>query len=434
MRLGQSVDAAGAAPRSSAPSSLSAWIRSHALLIAASATVVVVGMGLSIVDFPFFRHGQWYVSVDNWSPVLQARFVYFGATGAVFQGDVATSALPGLAILYAPFVALGDHLHLIQGAPWPVARPSMWLVVGPEALAIGSFLVWGVDTLAAQIGVARERRRAMTVVLALLVVIQIVLIAGHPEDCAALGLLCYALAAHLRGDHEKVGWWLAAALLMQTWVVLVCPLLLFATPRGRRFGMAARAALFPGLLFLICLAATPSDTWRQVVSAQPMVTSGQHTPWYAVAPRLARYGKVAGAPSRRWATALAFLLGLGGMRRPSSRVLLIATAAVLLLRPLFETSDWAYFSMPGLVLAMVLASTSARRRSWWTVVAATVILCGPTYGYSDSPQLNDWLFISLLAIVNGAVLAASAVMARAPGDTPPIEGRMVSQIIATTSA
>jgi hypothetical protein len=389
------------------------------MLLAVSVAVVVVGMALCLVGFPEFRSRWWYIAGDNWFPVLQARFVYFGATGVVFQGNVATSALPGLAILYAPAVALGDHLRLVQGLPYPVPRPTLWLVVGPEAFAIASFLVWGVDALATQIGVLRSRRRVIALMLAFFVVIPTVQIAGHPEDCAALGLLCYALAAHLRGDHHKVGWWLAAAALMQTWIVLLCPLLLFATPYGRRFGMAARALLIPGVVFLLCLVGAPSDTWRQVVSEQPMVTSGQHTPWYAIAPRLTQYQRVAGAPSRRWGTLVAVLLGLVGLRRPSPRMLLVVASAILLLRPFFETSDWGYFSMPGLVLAGVLAATTTRRHWWWVFIVAVVALSAPTYGYLyAAPQLNSWLFILLLAIVDGAVLAASVVLSRVRAPSP----------------
>lgn len=322
-------------------------------------------------------------------------------------------------------MAIGDHLHLVQGVPYAIPHPTMWLIVGPEAFAIGSVLVWGVDALAVQLGVSRERRQVLIVVLALFVVMQVVQLAGHPEDCAALGLLCYALAAHLRGDHDKVGWWLSAAVSMQIWVLLAFPLLLFANPQGRRLAMAVRAALFPCFIFFICLATMPSDTWRQVVSEQPMITGGQRTPWYAVAPRLVAYGRVAGAPSRRWATVLATFVGLVGLRRPSGRTVLIAASAIFLVRPVFETSDWAYFSMPGLVLAVVLAATT-NRRSWWALLAAAVIICAPTYGYSYIPLLNPWLFLALLFAVNSAVLAVSVMLSRSPA-TAEVGPESVSQ-------
>jgi hypothetical protein len=269
----------------------------------------------------------------------------------------------------------------------------------------------------------------MTVVLGLFVVVPVVEIAGHPEDCAAVGLLCYALAAHLRGDHNKVGWWLSAAILMQTWVVLVCPVLLLATPYGRRLQMAGRALLFPAAVFVICLAGTPSATWRQVVAKQPMMTGGQHTPWYSIAPRLPHYQRVAGAPSRRWAAVLALLVSLVVSRRPSSRVVLLATAFVLLLRPLFETSDWGYFSMPGLILAGVIAATTTRRLWWWVLLFGIVALCAPTYGYTYVPPLNGWLFAVLLLVANVGVLSASAAMTRHADRVASVSPRLTPVVV-----
>lgn len=401
------------------------WLRTHAWQLACSAAVAMIGMALSFVDFPFFASGRWFVAGDDWYVVLQARFVYFGATGAVYEHNVATSALPGLAVLYAPAVALGDHLGLVQGVPYFVAHPTMWLTVGPVAFAVGSVLLWGVDALAAELDVPASRRRLLAATLGVLVVVPVVELAGHPEDCATLGLLCFALAAHLRGEHHKVGWWLAAAILMQTWVLLACPLLLFATPRGKRFAMAARAASFPLIVFAVCLAADPADTWRQVVAVQPMTRTGQHTPWYGIAPRLASYRRVAGASSRRWGTLLSAAGGTAiALRRPSPRATLLAASAILLVRPLFETSDWGYFSMPGLVLALVIAARD-RSRSWYVLLGAVVVLSEPTYGYAYFPRIPPWIFFSFVAVANFAVLwattrASRRAFRRAPADPAPV--------------
>lgn len=54
---------------------LLAWVRSHSLLIMASVTIVVVGMTLCLVGFPYFSPPGWFLSRDLWSRVLQARFV-----------------------------------------------------------------------------------------------------------------------------------------------------------------------------------------------------------------------------------------------------------------------------------------------------------------------------------------------------------------------
>ena len=396
------------------------WARRHALVLAVSVSVPVAGMALFFVGFPFFHPGTWYVDQDHWYAIQQARFVYFGATGAVYESNSYTSALPGLPILYAPAVALADHLNLVQGVPYFVKHPTMWLAVGPEAYAVGSFMVWGIDALAAQLGVPTSRRRLLVVSTGLLVVLPAVDLAGHPEDCAALGMLCFALAAHLRGEDRKVGWWLSAAILMQTWVLLVCPVLFFATPSGRRVGMAVRAALFPVLVFSACLAATPALAWRQVVSVQPMPRDGQFTPWYAIAPRLARHHEVAGESSRRWAALLAAALGSIGLRRPSPRTVLLIASGVLLVRPLFETSDWGYYSMPGLVLAAVVAAASPRR-SWYWLLGAAVVLSGPTYGYWYLPRMSPWLFLAVLAASSAGVLAWSAHVTKQAlaGPSPP---------------
>jgi len=124
---------------------------------------------------------------------------------------------------------------------------------------------------------------------------------------------------------------------------------------------------------------------------------------------------------------LAVLIGFVGLRRPSPRVLLIVASAILLMRPLFETSDWAYFSMPGLVLAVVLAATTRRRFAWWAMIGAVVVLCAPTYGYTYLPHLNDWVFWLTLALVNAAVLAASARLTRGLGGPQPTVDRIAGE-------
>lgn len=374
-------------------------------------------MALSLRDFPYFDLRGWGVSPDHWNAVLQARYVYYGATGAIYENNFTVSALPGLPILYAPAVALGDHVGLVQGYPYVIPHPTMWLLIGPEAFAIGSVMVWGVDALVAQLGVSSFRRRALTIALAAFVVIPVVQTFGHPEDCAATGLVCFALTAHLRGEYPRVGWWLSAAILMQSWALLACPLLLLATPAGRRFGVAVRAALFPAAVFLLCLAGTSSATWRQVVSQQPMPTDGQFTPWYAIATHLhiPHYRRVVGASSRRWGTVVAILIGLTGLRRPSGRLVVGATAAVFLIRPLFETSDWGYFSMPGLVMATVLAATS-RRRLWYVLLGAAVVLAEPSYGLWYFPEIDKWTFLAILILTNGSILAAAVLLTRRTAD------------------
>jgi hypothetical protein len=113
--------------------------------------------------------------------------------------------------------------------------------------------------------------------------------------------------------------------------------------------------------------------------------------------------------------------------------LLVATSGLLLLRPLFETSDWGYFSMAGLILSVVLAATTARRLSWWMLFVAAILLCGPTYGYTYVPQLNDWLFILLLGIVNAVVLATSAALGRIPSALPSIPDQVSGDVVAGAS-
>ena len=89
--------------------------------------------------------------------------------------------------------------------------------------------------------------------------------------------------------------------------------------------------------------------------------------------------------------------------------------------------------MPGLVLAMVVGATTTRR-AWWVLVAVTVALSAPTYGYTDIPGLNDWLFLVLLAIANVTVFVFSAVLARTPDVSPTVPDRMDGDTAAMASS
>ncbi|MGH7442625.1 MAG: hypothetical protein ACREKE_08145, partial [bacterium] len=60
-----------------------------------------------------------------------ARFIDHGAYPFLYQARNGFDALPLPALLMAPVVALGDHLHLVEGYPEPVLHPTMWLIVGP---------------------------------------------------------------------------------------------------------------------------------------------------------------------------------------------------------------------------------------------------------------------------------------------------------------
>jgi hypothetical protein len=143
-------------------------------------------------------------SRDFWDAVAAARYVANGALGYVYESDRQLTALPLYPILLAPLVAIGQALRLSE-PPAPTA--TMYLLLAPFTVGLATPLLQQVRGLVrdARAGASALSAQVWT---ALLVGVPVLVVTGHGEDVLALLLL---LAAVRLAGRER---WAAAGSLL----------------------------------------------------------------------------------------------------------------------------------------------------------------------------------------------------------------------------
>ena len=374
------------------------------------AAVALITVGLCFFAtfwLPGLLGDQTWLGLGDLSATVQsAQFVANGGLPWVYSVNVAFLPLPGMLVLLAPAVALGDHFNLNNAYPIALAHPSMWIVVTPVIFVTGATSILGVDYLADTLRVSQARRRIIAVTVALLVVLPTCCWAGHPEDLLCLGLSATALALILRQRHTGAAVILALAILTQPWAGLLVPLALVCAPSGARLRSLIYSCLAPGATALLLLATDFHDAYRSLV-IQPMPSShGQRLPWWSLAhqtrivtdagPALVRVGSVP--------RAIAVLIAVGAavaIRRQLTPQRIIAVAALALLaRGIFETQVWPYYLAPGAVFLIVGAGAFTARGSWrWPAGAvAALVFYGSLAGAYAREAFPSWLALAMLVL------------------------------------
>lgn len=341
----------------------------------------------------------WIMSADVWSTTASAQYVSFGGLGSIYSLHPFYSALPGFLMLMAPVVALGDHLGLVTGYPFPLARAPMWLVVGPFFFVCGSTAVPAVDYLAQTLAISQRRRKMLTVMVAF-VAGPTAGIFGHPEDILALGLCCVALAWLLQGRVAGAAVTLSLAVLMQTWAVLLIPILVAATPAGGRVRALFRSAALPAAVGIALLALDWPDA-STVLLHEPMTGRGQHLPWWGLAGHVmtTQLGHpleaVTGSSTRSLALVTAVLAGWYVIRRATPERIMLATAVALYARGLFETEFWPYYLAPAAVFFAISGALATRG----SAKRLAVVLTGAGLLYASAPMsYNGIQYPAILAL------------------------------------
>jgi hypothetical protein len=393
----------------------------------AAAGAVAVACFVSFVIGPAVGLG-WMEGGDTWLTTSSAQYVSFGGLGYVYSVNHAYLALPGFLVLYAPVVALGDRLGLATGYPFPLAHPTMWYVAGPFFFICGATAILGTDYLACTLGVARPRRRVLAVAGALLLVWPIAGLAGHPEDLLALALVCWSLGLHLRGRPYQSAAILALAVLTQTWAGLLIPVMVAASPAGRRIGFLLRSAVAPALTGLVLLSLDWRDASLDIIR-QPMMDpahlglqslAGQVLPWYHLAQRVTvgpggqtLHGLV-GSTSRLGAVVVALAAAAYAYRRPGPPALLLAASVTCLGRVLFEVEYWPYYVAPAAVLLVLhaCAARPVRDRALVASVAGAFVLLVHSATLYWRWHFNEFTAMGIL--VGAGALALLPVLRRQP--------------------
>lgn len=364
----------------------------------------------------------WLMSGDVWWTVNSAQYVSYGGAGVVYAANPFYSALPGFPYLLAPLVALGDALHLSVSHPYWLPYPKMWLLVGPFFFVCGSTVVLGVDYLADTLAIARRRRRWLCAAVTVLVVWPTPGLAGHPEDLLALALACVSFALLFRGRLTGAALVLSAAVIFQTWAGLLIPVLIAASPPGRRVAALLRSSLAPASLGLALLALDYKHASRDLLG-QPMPNRGQLLPWHLIAGHISvtvggsSTPMMVGSTSRSAAVVVAVLAAVAIRRRAEPRLVMAAAAAALFARGFFETEFWPYYLAPAAVfLALLVAEAtagSARRLAVGSAGACLLYFSAPLSYLGIA--YNDFLALAVMTACGSLCFGAARPVLDAAG-------------------
>ena len=363
-------------------------------------SAVYVALGLVY----FFRWGAvgqhtqalWISPQDLWITYFSSSQLAHGHFGAIYQGNVSFVEFPGILLLLAPFGALSNSFHtavleITKGGPVPavgfaaraqnvpflnaqelhfhgttyVTHPQWVAVVDPYALLLSCTALFACDALAERLQVSRPRRAILCAAEAVLLW-NVTVWWGHPEDAVAVALAVYALISAMDRRFTKAGWLFGAAIAFQPLVLLMLPVLLGLAGKERSVGLALRSVTPTAVLIAFPLIANPDSTFHALLD-QPSSPAVNHaTPWTALSPVLVRHPvlTVAAGPVRAIALLLAVGLGIWVYRRWRERPELLAwaCAAALALRSYTESVMTDYYSWAALAVGLIVACRASQRR------------------------------------------------------------------------
>lgn len=381
--------------------------------LAASAVYVVVGL-VYVFGWGSIAHhtpSQWISPQDLWITYYASSLLAHGHVGAIYRTDVSFVEFPGILVALAPLGALSSSLtttvlqvtgnqtapaqgislraanipflnaqkfHL-AGATY-VTHPQWVILVVPYVLVLSCTALFACDALAERLHVTGPRRAALCAAEAVLLW-NVTLWWGHPEDAVAVAFALYALVLALDGRYAGAGWLMGAAIAFQPLVLLMLPVLLAMAGLRRGVGLSVRAAVPAFVLLLGPLIANPRATLHALIDQPSSPILNRTTPWTALSPGLGGHGgalDVAAGPIRLIAIALAIGLGFYVARRWLERPEMIvwACALALALRSYTESVMTDYYAWAAVAVAAVVATRASIQRFSMAVglaVATTIV-------------------------------------------------------------
>jgi hypothetical protein len=350
-------------------------LRRRSWPIAITVVSVVTGMAYCLAWAPLVRHlHYWVVPADIWTAFRSAHFVGWGDLGGVYAGGTGLVTFPGILLPLAPLAMLSGALGLSESFPYTLNHPTAWLLLGPYEILISCSALFACDALAERLGVSQGRRRLLCVAQGI-VLWNVSVVWGHPEDALAVALAVYALVLAFDGRWSGTGWLFGAAIATQPVVVLMLPVMLALAGRKRTLALLVRFTLPSVLLLAAPLAAEFHATAHALIDQPNFPNIDHRTPWTSLAPRLGGTGeafKVAAGPGRLVAFALACALGWWARRwRSRPEMIVLAVTFSLALRCFTESVMVAFYVWPVLAVGLVVAMRGSRGR--WVGGAAAAI-------------------------------------------------------------
>ncbi|MGH9122064.1 MAG: hypothetical protein ACRDYC_08965, partial [Acidimicrobiales bacterium] len=343
------------------------------------------------------RTHQWVVPGDIWGAFRSAQFVGWGDLGNVYGAGTGLVTFPGILLLFAPVAMITGAFGMTASFPFQLPHPTSWLVLGPYEILISCSALFACDALAERLGVTRGRRRVLCVAEGL-VLWNISVYWGHPEDAVAVALAVYALVLAFEGRWGGAGWLFGAAAATQPVVVLMLPVLLAFAGKNRALPLLVRASLPSVLLLATPLVAEFHATIHALVDQPNFPNIDHRTPWTSLAPHLGGSGQglsVAAGPGRLVAIALACATGWRARRwRDHPETIVMAAAFTLALRCFTESVMVSFYVWPVLAVGLVMATRGSSWRWVFGVAAAVgVTVC-------SNSHLGEWAWWGL---VNGGI-------------------------------
>ena len=343
--------------------------------------------------------------------------------------------LSGILILLTPVAALrwcaahhllkiGSHHHLfrqpqvflVQGSPnlhtevltsggnQYLAHPQVLLLLEPYTLLLSCAALFACDALAERLDVDRNRRAILSVVEAV-ILWNVSVFWGHPEDAVAVAFALYAGIFALNQRWSGAGWLFGAAVAMQPLVIVLLPIVLVMGGWERARGLILRSVTPVVVITIPPLAANFHTTLHTLTSepAFPRRTANHRTPWTSLAPKLGGRGpstSIGGGPVRVVTLALAVLLGWWSTRWKNRPEMLIwAMALALALRCLTESVMTDYYVWPTLAVSLVVAAKASHRRFAAAVLMAIMTTVVAQWHLSEWP----WWSLDVAGIVGTLV-------------------------------
>jgi len=345
---------------------------------------------------------SWYTPTDLWRTYRDAQYVSWSGEGVIYNSGTFFESFPGIAVALAPIAWISGVLHLSESFPLAILRPSAWFLLGPANLLLGSFILFPLDALARRLKVNQSRRVVLTWLSAVLLW-PVLVVWGHPEDLLAIAFTLYSLLAVEDGKWLRVGFFVGIAIAFQPLALIVLPISMSLIPARKWPPVLFEAALPSGILLVAPLVQQWGPTTTYLLKQPSFLGLDHATPWVSLAPvispaktvlskvaesvrhangtltlrevtvRVHEIETIAAGPERLIVVALSCAAGVWvGYRRPALNQILWLAAVVLCLRCLFECVVDSYYLVPGLLLAIVVASTLTRWRFASTVTAAAI--------------------------------------------------------------
>lgn len=405
--------------------------------IAVALVYVTLGMTYIFRWGPVVRHQPSWLFGDLWYTYGAASEFAHGQFGNIYQTKFAFLALPALLILLVPIGALSKHFPTtlvevtrnshpkilliptnskigiplgaavkIQGHEYWV-HPPVFVYLALYSLLLSCLALFACDALAERLGVSRSRRSVLCLTEAVLLW-NVTVFWGHPEDAVALALAVYALDLAMGQRFNGAGWLFGLAVAFQPLVIVTFPMLLVLGGRKRLLGLVARGILPVAVAIAAPLVANAHTTIHALVTqpTYPDLKGNHQTPWTFLASRLGGQGaglEVRGGALRIVALVLAAGLGWWARRwQKKPELIVFAVALALALRTYTESVMTDYYVWPALAVGLIVAARRSRRRFEIAVAVAIVVTVIAQWRIGWLP----WWSIDVAGVTGFLVLAS----------------------------